>query len=276
MIAQQMSLALIPHVSEGVLISQRVHDGYFNATAACKAAGKQFNDYVRLAATKAFVDELSRDTGIPVSELIQSVKGGNPAEQGSWIHPDVAVHMGQWLSPKFAVLVTRWVREWMARSKYAGVGMPYHLARYTANSHKIPYTHFSILNEMTLALIAPLENEGYRLPESLIPDISQGKMFAKWLRDTKGIDTDSMPTYPHEYADGRVVQAKMYPVELIEEFRLHFNEVWLPQRSTEYFRERDPKALPYLPKLLGHSAARIVEEQTVKKGRVPTRQQRKA
>jgi len=276
MIAQQMSLALIPHVSEGVLISQRVHDGYFNATAACKAAGKQFNDYVRLAATKAFVDELSRDTGIPVSELIQSVKGGNPAEQGSWIHPDVAVHMGQWLSPKFAVLVTRWVREWMARGKYAGVGMPYHLARYTANSHKIPYTHFSILNEMTLALIAPLENEGYRLPESLIPDISQGKMFAKWLRDTKGIDTDSMPTYPHEYADGRVVQAKMYPVELIEEFRLHFNEVWLPQRSTEYFRERDPKALPYLPKLLGHSAARIVEEQTVKKGRVPTRQQRKA
>jgi len=271
-----MSLALIPHVSEGVLISQRVHDGYFNATAACKAAGKQFNDYVRLAATKAFVDELSRDTGIPVSELIQSVKGGNPAEQGSWIHPDVAVHMGQWLSPKFAVLVTRWVREWMARSKYAGVGMPYHLARYTANSHKIPYTHFSILNEMTLALIAPLENEGYRLPESLIPDISQGKMFAKWLRDTKGIDTDSMPTYPHEYADGRVVQAKMYPVELIEEFRLHFNEVWLPQRSTEYFRERDPKALPYLPKLLGHSAARIVEEQTVKKGRVPTRPQRKA
>jgi len=276
MIAQQMSLALIPHVSEGVLISQRVHDGYFNATAACKAAGKQFNDYVRLAATKAFVDELSRDTGIPVSELIQSVKGGNPAEQGSWIHPDVAVHMGQWLSPKFAVLVTRWVREWMARGKYAGVGMPYHLARYTANSHKIPYTHFSILNEMTLALIAPLENEGYRLPESLIPDISQGKMFAKWLRDTKGVDTDSMPTYPHEYADGRVVQAKMYPVELIEEFRLHFNEVWLPQRSTEYFRERDPKALPYLPKLLGHSAARIVEEQTVKKGRVPTRPQRKA
>ena len=265
MIAQQMSLALIPHVSEGVLISQRVHDGYFNATAACKAAGKQFNDYVRLATTKAFVDELSRDTGIPVSELIQSVKGGNPEQQGSWIHPDVAVHMGQWLSPRFAVLVTRWVREWMARGKYAGAGMPYHLARYTANSQKIPYTHFSILNEMTLALIAPLENEGYRLPESLIPDISQGKMFARWLREKKGVDTDSMPTYSHEYADGRVVQAKMYPVELIEEFRLHFNEVWLPQRSTEYFRERDPKALPYLPKLLGHSAAHIVGEQTAKK-----------
>ena len=31
-----------------------------------------------------FVKELSSDTGIPVSELIQSVKGGNPEFQGTW------------------------------------------------------------------------------------------------------------------------------------------------------------------------------------------------
>lgn len=199
--------------------------------------------------------------GIPISELIQTVKGGDPQQQGTWVHPDVAIHLGQWLSPKFAVLVTRWVREWMARGKYAGVGMPYHLARYTANSHKIPYTHFSILNEMTLALIAPLENSGYRLPESMIPDISQGKMFAKWLRDTKAIDTDAMPTYPHEYADGRTVNAKMYPIELLEDFRVHFNEVWLPTRAIDYFKEKDPKALEHLPKLLGHSVSSVVGSQ---------------
>jgi len=261
MIQQQMSLTLIPHVSEGVRISQRVEDGYFDATAACKAAGKQINDYLRLASTAAYVNELSRDTGIPVSELIQSVKGGDPTQQGTWVHPDVAIHLGQWLSPKFAVLVTRWVREWMARGKYAGAGMPYHLARYTANSHKIPYTHFSILNEMTLALIAPLENAGYRLPESMIPDISQGKMFAKWLREKKGVDTDSMPTYPHEYADGRTVNARMYPIELLEEFRVHFNEVWLPTRAIDYFKEKDPKALEHLPKLLGNSVSSVVRAQ---------------
>lgn len=276
MIAQQMSLALIPHVSEGVLISQRVQDGYFNATAACSAARKSWAHYLENASTKAYLKELSSDIGIPISELIQSFRGGDPRQQGTWVHPDVAIHLGQWLSPKFAVLVTRWVREWTARGKYAGSGMPYHLARYTANSYKIPYTHFSILNEMTLALIAPLENQGYSLPESMIPDISQGKMFARWLREKKGVNTDAMPTYPHEYADGRIVQAKMYPVELIEEFRLHFNEVWLPQRANDYFAERDPKALPYLPKLLGHSVSRVVAEQVAKKTPLPGRNPRKS
>jgi len=259
MIQQQMSLTLIPHVSEGVVISQRAHDGYFNATAACKAANKSWNHYITNLTTKAYLKELSADTGIPVSELVQSLRGGTPAEQGTWVHPDVAVHLGQWLSPKFAVLVTRWVREWMARGKYAGEGMPYHLARYTANSHKIPYTHFSILNEMTLGLIAPLESAGYRLPESIIPDISQGKMFAKWLRENKGVDTDAMPYYPHEYADGRTVQARMYPIELLEDFRLHFNQVWLPTRAVDYFTERDPNALPHLPKLLGKSVSSVVK-----------------
>ena len=36
------------------------------------------------ASTQDFVKELSSDTGIPVSELIQSVKGGNPEFQGTW------------------------------------------------------------------------------------------------------------------------------------------------------------------------------------------------
>jgi len=268
MAQQQMSLALIPHVSEGVVIGQRAEDGYFNATAACQAARKSWNHYISNASTKAYIAELSSDTGIPVSELIQSLRGGTPDRQGTWVHPDVAIHLGQWLSPKFAVLVTRWVREWMARGKYAGNGMPYHLARYTANSDKIPYTHFSILNEMTLGLIAPLETAGYTLPESMIPDISQGRMFAKWLRDKKGIDTDAMPTYPHEYADGRVVQAKMYPIELIEDFRVHFNEVWLPSRAMDYFKDKDPKALLFLPKLLGRSVSSVVRDDAGPSGRL--------
>ena len=261
MIQQQMSLTLIPHISDGVVIGQRAEDGYFNATAACQAARKSWAHYRENASTKAYLNELSSDIGIPISELIQSLRGGNPGQQGTWVHPDVAIHLGQWLSPKFAVLVTRWVREWMARGKYAGDGMPYHLARYTANNHKIPYTHFSILNEMTLGLIAPLENSGYRLPESMIPDISQGMMFAKWLREIKGVDTDAMPTYPHEYADGRTVPAKMYPIELLEDFRTHFNEVWLPTRAMDYFKVRDVGALEHLPKLLSNSVSSVVRTQ---------------
>jgi hypothetical protein len=114
----------------------------------------------------------------------------------------------------------------------------------------VPDGYFSILVEMMQAIIAPMEEEGYTLPESLLPDISQGKMFCAFLRDELDIDTDELPTYDHYYEDGRVVSAKAYPEELLPHFRRHLREVWIPQRASEYFRQRDARALAYLPKLL--------------------------
>jgi hypothetical protein len=46
------------------------------------------------------------------------------------------------------------------------------------------------------------------------------------------------------------VHAKLYPIELLADFRRHLHEVWIPQRAVDYFRDRDANALPYLPKLL--------------------------
>lgn len=246
----QLSLALIPHkVDNGLIIPQRQSDGYINATAMCQVAGKKFSDYARLSSTQEFIEALSADAGIPASELIQQVKGGNSV-QGSWVHPDVAINLAQWLSPKFAVMVSKWVREWMAGGRYSGGAMPYHLRRYMVNSSKIPYTHFSVLSELTIGLIGPLEAQGYTLPDNLVPDISQGKMFAQWVRDKYGVDTKTLPTYKHEYADGRVVDAKMYPVAFLDEFRRHFHEVWIPKRAIAYFTPRDPAAIPFLTKVI--------------------------
>ena len=49
----------------------------------CKSVGKQFNDYSRLKTTREFVEELVSETGIPVSELIQVFKGGEPQNPGT-------------------------------------------------------------------------------------------------------------------------------------------------------------------------------------------------
>lgn len=111
--ATQLQLALIPHEEQGNLINQRLMDGYINATALCKASGKDFYDYSRLKVTQDFIAELSTETGIPGSALIQIVRGGVPEHQGTWVHPQVAIHLGQWASPKFAVLVSKWVFDWM-------------------------------------------------------------------------------------------------------------------------------------------------------------------
>lgn len=245
---EQLSLSIIPHDYDGTLIHQRAVDGYVNATAMCKAVGKQFNDYSRNASTREFLEELSRSTGIPVDQLVCINLIGKNRERGTWVHPDIAVNLGQWCSPKFAVAVSQWVREWMS-GKITSAKLPYHLERYMANRSEIPHTHFSMLNEMTFALIAPLEDSGYTLPDRLLPDISEGLMFCAFLRN-HGIDTDKLRKYKHTFQDGRVVFPKLYPNSVLALFREHFNEVWLPKKAIEYFQSRDPEALPHLQKLL--------------------------
>ena len=244
----QISLPLIQYELEKEVIHQRVRDGYINATAMCKAAGKQFNDYWRLKTTPEFAEVLSAETGIPVTELIQSVRGGDPYLQGTWIHPRVAIHLAQWLSPKFAVAVSKWVMDWLS-GKASGGNLPYHLRRYMANLTNVPAGHFSMLNEMTLALIGPLEQMGYTMPDNMVPDISEGRMFSGWLREN-GYDPDGMPSYQHIYEDGRVVPARAYPNLVLPSFRRHFTLVWMPERAISYLGQRDARAVQYIENLL--------------------------
>lgn len=246
----QMQLAVIDREVDNSHINQRLMDGYINATALCKACKKDFYDYSRLKSTKEFIDELSSETGIPVSALIQTVKGGTPQFQGTWVHPQVAINLAQWASPKFAVLVSKWVFEWMQGS-FNKNNMPYHLQRYLLNRGKIPVGYFSVFNEIVYSLIAPLEEMGYTLPDKLVPDISEGKVFCNWLRKERNIDPSTFPTYTHEYGDGRKIpNVKLYPNELLPDFREHFNNEWLLQRAEQYFSKKDIKAIQYLQKMV--------------------------
>ncbi len=245
----QYEMKLIQHDVQGGVVQQRATDGYINATAMCRAAGKMWGHYRENAATRAFLAALATDIGNPISELVQSVKGGDPRLQGTWVHPQVAVNLAQWLSPEFAVKVTKWVHDWLS-GRGAEASYSYHLRRYTANVSNIPYGHFSILQEMMIGLIGPMESRGYLLPENMLPDISQGRMFCRFLREEHGLDTDRLPKYRHEFEDGRVVSANAYPNALLPAFRQHFFEVWIPERAEVYFKKRDAKALEYLPYLL--------------------------
>jgi hypothetical protein len=94
-----------------VIIVSRDKDNYINATQLCQAGNKQFNDWFRLNTTNQLINEVTCETGIPVSQLVD-IKKGNSNEfiQGSWIHPDLAIQLAQWISPKFALQVSRWIR----------------------------------------------------------------------------------------------------------------------------------------------------------------------
>ena len=200
LIQREVQLPLIEHpVNGGALIPQQPRDGYIHATRLCQEAGKQFNDYVRLARTQAFLKELRSETGIPVSDLVRSVRGGSPQLQGTWVHPRVAINLGQWISPAFDVKVSKWIFDWMAGR--IRPDMPVHVQRYLKNRSKVPIdTHFSMLNEIYLNLVAPLEDQGLILPDKMMPDISTGRMFSNFLR-RRGIKPENFPTYEHEFAD---------------------------------------------------------------------------
>ena len=93
----------------GTPIARRTTDGYVNATAMCKANSKQWNDYWRTDRATEYLEALSTETGIPVSSLCLSVKGG--AHQGTWIHPRVAIDLARWLNARFAVWMDGWFME---------------------------------------------------------------------------------------------------------------------------------------------------------------------
>jgi len=120
-LGEQMSSIVIEEVKEdivysnitlnNVIITSRPLDHYVNATQLCQAGGKKFNDWFRLDTTKELINELSSDAGIPVSLLVDTIRGrSSKFTQGSWIHPDLSIQLAQWISPKFAIQVSKWIR----------------------------------------------------------------------------------------------------------------------------------------------------------------------
>lgn len=111
-----------------------VPKGYVNATAMCKANGKELSNWIKRAGTRLYLKELSLDTGLKInsakasnpltalelpivrtqdSSLIIKIEGtpdGNPSLQGTWVHPEVAVDIASWISPKFKVWANRTLR----------------------------------------------------------------------------------------------------------------------------------------------------------------------
>ncbi|MFM0495573.1 KilA-N domain-containing protein [Paraburkholderia caledonica] len=255
----QLSLQLIRHNVNGGVIEQRASDGYVNATQLCHIADKRFYNYHRLESTGHFRRALEAKTQIRVSEQIQEVRDSR-GQASTWVHPQVALHLAQWLSPEFAVQVTDWVYTWMsgggAPNNRTAPVLPYHLKRHMDNLSRVPANFFSILQEMSLTLLGPLEAQGYSLPERFVPDISQGRLFCDFLRKHGYADPEYFPTYKHVYPDGREVDAKLYPLHLLGHFRQYIAEEWMPKRAASYFKTRDPQALPYLDKVLTLSAPR--------------------
>ena len=94
-------------------IRQRISDGYFDASEMCDVCAKDLSDYMQLRFTKRFLIELSDETGISRSQLVQDKGDASDV----WVHPRVAINLAQWVSPKLALSVPIWVFNWMRKQE---------------------------------------------------------------------------------------------------------------------------------------------------------------
>ena len=99
------------------LIRIRQDDRYVSATDMAQACGKRYHDWARLSSTIEYLQELEAVAGYPVTELVQVFQGGVPENQGTWLHPKVALRFAQWCSPLFAVQVDCWIDELITTGK---------------------------------------------------------------------------------------------------------------------------------------------------------------
>lgn len=135
--------------------------------------------------------------------------------------------------------------------------LPNFIERYKDNYHKLPHDYFSVISEMYVRLYQALEKVGYSIPDrgeagaQMMPDISVGQGFAKFLRSQNSEFFGKHKKYEHSFPDGRIVEANMYNIEALPMFIRYIHEKWIPEKASEYFKKRDPLALEYLPKLLG-------------------------
>ena len=111
---------MIIHEANGVQIGQSSQDGYINATAMTRAyfqrTGKRrdVNQWLKSKRTRESIKHLSTVTQICVTELYKVFQGGNDQKnQGTWIHPRLAVRFAVWLDDDFGYMVETWVMDWM-------------------------------------------------------------------------------------------------------------------------------------------------------------------
>lgn len=237
-------LALIPHDYRGELIPQRVTDGYINATAMCKAAGKSFADYNRLGSTNDFLNELSSEMGIPITELIQSVGGGTPHLQGTWVHPQVSIHLAQWASPRFAVRVSQWVLEWMSSAAREERAWRVFTDRLDLVSDQVPVGYFCIFRE-TADLYASLLRAGISPGLRILLDISVGQHWSKyWIKEGLSEKFGDRQRYNHYFPKywaqslSNPQTPYCYPEDALGSFKRWMRETYIRTKLPIYLRSQ--------------------------------------
>lgn len=159
---------------------------------------------------------------------------------------------------KFRHWVTSDVLPQIRKTGFYGRISPFHVfvRRFNENYPRLDRGYFSIISELYVYVYGKLEMLGYIIPEvgihnrEIRPDVSVGKLFPQWLKKHYPDKEQEFKTYQHKLPDGTEVYARQYRNELLPLFIEYIETDWIPTQAQRYFQERDPNAIPFLPKLI--------------------------
>lgn len=133
---------------------------------------------------------------------------------------------------------------------------PNFVVRFNDNWDRTDKGYFSVISELFVRIYGRFEQAGYQIPnkaftgKEIRPDVSVGKLFASYLRDNHPEYANDYKMYVHRFPSGFEVEARQYKNDLLPMFIKFIDDNWMPKCAPVYFKERDPIALDYLPKLL--------------------------
>jgi hypothetical protein len=113
-----MANNIVLHQFGSVSVGLNKKDGYINATKLCVAyniangTSKQPSDWTKTKRAEAYIAYVASVRNILRTELVVVKQGQNHDEQGTWIHPDLAVPFATWLSVEFEYQVSQWIQDW--------------------------------------------------------------------------------------------------------------------------------------------------------------------
>jgi hypothetical protein len=237
-------LALVPHTYQGAIVQQRLNDGYINATAMCKAAGKEWSGYRRLDSTEEFFRALERSLQIHRDLIVRSVVTGPNEHRGTWVHPQMAINLAQWLSADFAVLVSEWVFEWLTGKAGPAKVWQQFQDRVSLVYDNVPVGYFCIFREIA-DLFATMFSRGIDPGTQMILDISVGMRWGRHWRESKLAERyGERASFGHYYPDyfaqsySNPQPAFCYPEDALPAFRKWMREDYVPKHLPEYLRSQ--------------------------------------
>ena len=233
---------------QGTEINQR-EDNYVNGTHMAKANNVLIGDWLRLKETDAYIQALSIDMQIPISDLKVVVKGGDSTKQGTWLHPLLALNFGRWISPSFAIWCDKHIKTLMETGT-TSLALPDIFTRFRRILDEIHVAkgYFVVALEIQNFLSSIQNDYDWSHDEwADLVDASVGKCWANYCKKNLPVAYSTVIKAKYKY-----LKPNSYELKYLGEFRQWLEDIYIPVKFPVYIakKQKQGQLLPVTDRAL--------------------------